>query len=42
LPMDTKYLCHLNARMEVWRKGYCLLCDVNGTLYVYAKTEAGR
>ena len=37
LPMKTKHLRHVNARMDVWRKGYCLLCDVNGTLYVYAK-----
>ena len=42
LPMDKKHLIHLNERMEVWRKGYCLLCDVNGTLYVYAKKRTAQ
>jgi len=37
LNIDMKHLTHLNKRMEVWRKGYALLCDVNGVLYVYAK-----
>ena len=37
LPMKKEHLIHLNARMEVWRKGYGLRCDVNGTLYVYKK-----
>jgi hypothetical protein len=22
-------------RMEVWRRGYAVYCDVNGELYVY-------
>jgi len=39
LKMDVKHLVHLNARMEVWRKGYALKCDVNGVLYVYAKKK---
>ena len=39
LPMDVNHLVHLNARMEVWRKGYALKCDVNGVLYVYAKKK---
>ena len=39
LEMDGKHLVHLNARMEVWRKGYALKCDVNGVLYVYAKKK---
>jgi hypothetical protein len=39
LEMDVKHLVHLNARMEVWRKGYALKCDVNGVLYVYAKKK---
>jgi hypothetical protein len=34
---NKKFLLHAEARMEVWRKGYCLKCDVNGKLYVYAK-----
>ena len=37
LRIDVKHLIHVNARMQVWRKGYGLLCDVNGTLYVYEK-----
>ena len=32
------HMDHAQARMEVWRKGYALLCDVNGALYVYAAT----
>ncbi len=27
---------HAKARWEVWQKGYCLLGDLNGVLYVYA------
>ena len=32
----AKHQAHVDARFEVWRKGYGLLCDVNGVLYVYA------
>jgi len=32
-----KHFNHVKARWEVWTKGYALLCDVNGKLYVYAK-----
>ena len=31
----AKHLKHVLARWEVWQKGYGLLCDVNGVLYVY-------
>ena len=31
-----KHLAHAKARWEVWQKGYGLLCDVDGVLYVYA------
>ena len=31
-----KHLAHAQARWEVWKKGYGLLCDVDGVLYVYA------
>jgi hypothetical protein len=34
-----KYLAYVKARWEVWQKGYGLLCDVDGVLYVYAKEE---
>ena len=30
-----KHLAHAKARWEVWQKGYGLLCDVDGVLYVY-------
>jgi len=36
-PHKTKYIQHARERMEVWEKGYALLCDVDGVLYVYAK-----
>jgi len=38
--VDAKHFKHAEARMEVWRKGYCLRCDVNGVLYVYAVEPA--
>jgi hypothetical protein len=28
-------MSHIKSRLDVWRKGYGLLCDVNGVLYVY-------
>ena len=34
---EIKHFMHMNSRMEIWRKGYGLLCDVNGILYVYKK-----
>ena len=36
LPLDQKHIDHAKARWRVWSKGYGLLCDVNGVLYVYA------
>ena len=30
-----KHIDHIKARWDVWRRGYGLLCDVNGVLYVY-------
>ena len=35
LKIDPKHIKHINARWEVWRRGYALLCDVNGKLFVY-------
>ena len=32
-----KHLKHVKSRWEVWQKGYGLLCDVDGVLYVYCK-----
>ena len=41
LNVDQKHVDHIKARWRVWQKGYALLCDVNGVLYVYA-AEAGK
>ena len=38
--IDPKHLSHAKARWDVWERGYALLCDVNWTLYVYAKEAA--
>ena len=35
LKLDKKHIDHANARWEVWQKGYALLCDIKGVLYVY-------
>jgi hypothetical protein len=35
LKLDPKHIKHAEAEMQVWRKGYGLVCDVNGVLYVY-------
>jgi hypothetical protein len=37
LPLDQRHIDHARARMDVWRRGYGLLCDVDGVLYVYEK-----
>ena len=37
LKLAEKHKTHIRKRMEVWQKGYGLLCDVNGKLYVYKK-----
>jgi len=34
--LAKKHRDHIKARWRVWQKGYALLCDVNGTLYVYS------
>ena len=36
LLIDQSHRNHVQARWQVWQKGYALLCDVNGVLYVYA------
>jgi hypothetical protein len=35
--IDPKHLDHATARMNVWKKGYGLFCDVGGVLYVYER-----
>jgi hypothetical protein len=37
LKLAEKHHTHIRKRMEVWQKGYGLLCDVSGVLYVYEK-----
>ena len=43
LPLAQEHIDHARARMDVWRRGYGVLCDasdvygVEGTLYVYRK-----
>lgn len=37
LDVSQSHRDHNKARMEVWQKGYCLLCDVEGELYVYSQ-----
>ncbi len=37
LKVESKHRVHVQKRMEVWQKGYGLLCDVGGVLYVYKK-----
>lgn len=37
LDVPQQHRDHAAARWRVWQKGYALLCDVNGVLYVYAQ-----
>jgi hypothetical protein len=39
LPIAQKHIDHAAARMDVWRKGYGLYCDVDGVLYVYERAS---
>ena len=34
--IDKKFILYVKRRIEVWKKGYGLLCDIDGVLYVYA------
>ena len=36
--LDAKHFSHAVARMEVWKRGFCLRCDVGGKLFVYRIT----
>ncbi len=40
--LDRQHASHIKARWRVWRKGYCLRCDVDGTLYVYTAKGVAR
>ena len=35
LDLDIATVAHARARWDVWQRGYGLLCDVDGSLYVY-------
>ena len=35
--LDPGHIAHIKARWDVWQRGYGLLCDVRGVLYVYRK-----
>jgi len=35
--LEKRHIDHIKACWETWKRGYGLLCDVNGTLYVYRK-----
>jgi len=35
LYIPKKHINHIFARWDVWRRGYGLLCDIDGVLYVY-------
>jgi hypothetical protein len=37
LKLAEKHRTHVKKRMEVWQKGYGLLCDIDGVLYCYKK-----
>jgi len=37
LKLDKKHIVHAEARWDVWKRGYGLLCDVDGIFYVYKK-----
>jgi hypothetical protein len=39
LKIDPKHIKHINDRWEVWKRGYALLCDVDGVFYVYGKEQ---
>ncbi len=36
LSLPSKHLQTIERRLNVWRKGYALMAEVGGTLYVYA------
>ena len=37
LPINPKHIDHIRKRMDVWRHGYGVLCDVDGVLYCYER-----
>lgn len=39
LPIDAVHRDHINARWNAWQKGYAVLGDINGKLYVYSAGE---
>jgi len=41
-PGKAKHQKHVKERLEVWRRGWGLLCDVDGVLYVYGLEDEGK
>lgn len=37
LPIAREHIEHVRKRMDVWRHGYGVLCDVNGEMYCYER-----
>ncbi len=37
LPIAQEHIDHVRKRMDVWRHGYGVLCDVDGVLYCYER-----
>lgn len=37
LPIAREHIEHVRKRMDVWRHGYGVLCDVDGVLYCYER-----
>lgn len=37
LPIEQGHIDHIRKRMDVWRHGYGVLCDVDGVLYCYER-----
>lgn len=37
---SPKHIEHIEARWKPWQQGYALLCDIDGTLYVYGAVNS--
>ncbi len=40
LNIPPEHFCTIERRLDVWRKGYALMAEVNGTLYVYGSSSS--
>jgi hypothetical protein len=41
LAVDDTHREHIKLRMDIWRAGWAVFCDVNGVLYVYGIKKDG-